>query len=132
MVPAEYKGGPQRGVLPRQGGISFDRNQVKNWWNLLTDDDLDRIGGSVDELAGTLQEHTAMPARKPNARSSAVSGQLAVVRANDKEKSDGQQLENGLSEKMSGDGGRDEDQRGKQVGRSESSQGPPAHRPDRL
>jgi len=32
------------------------RGQVKKWWNLLTDDDLDRIGGSMHELAGTLQE----------------------------------------------------------------------------
>ena len=32
------------------------RGQVKRWWGRLTDDDLDRIGGSLDELAGTLQE----------------------------------------------------------------------------
>lgn len=32
------------------------RGKVKNWWGLLTDDDLDRISGSMDELAGTLQE----------------------------------------------------------------------------
>ncbi len=32
------------------------RGKVKNWWGLLTDDDLDRIDGSMDELAGTLQE----------------------------------------------------------------------------
>jgi uncharacterized protein YjbJ (UPF0337 family) len=32
------------------------RGQVKQWWGRLTDDDLDRIDGSVDELAGTLQE----------------------------------------------------------------------------
>lgn len=32
------------------------RGQVKQWWGLLTDDDLDRIAGDVDELAGTLQE----------------------------------------------------------------------------
>jgi uncharacterized protein YjbJ (UPF0337 family) len=32
------------------------RGQAKQWWGRLTDDDLDRIGGSLDELAGTLQE----------------------------------------------------------------------------
>jgi len=32
------------------------RGQVKEWWGLLTDDDLDRIDGNVDKLAGTLQE----------------------------------------------------------------------------
>jgi uncharacterized protein YjbJ (UPF0337 family) len=32
------------------------RGQVKQWWGRLTDDDLDRIGGSLDQLAGTLQE----------------------------------------------------------------------------
>lgn len=32
------------------------RGQVKEWWGDLTDDDLDRIGGRVDILAGILQE----------------------------------------------------------------------------
>jgi uncharacterized protein YjbJ (UPF0337 family) len=32
------------------------RGQVKQWWGLLTEDDLDRIDGDIDELAGTLQE----------------------------------------------------------------------------
>jgi uncharacterized protein YjbJ (UPF0337 family) len=32
------------------------RGRVKEWWGELTDDDLDRIDGSVDVLAGTLQE----------------------------------------------------------------------------
>jgi uncharacterized protein YjbJ (UPF0337 family) len=32
------------------------RGQVKEWWGLLTDDDLDQIDGNVDKLAGTLQE----------------------------------------------------------------------------
>jgi uncharacterized protein YjbJ (UPF0337 family) len=32
------------------------RGQVKEWWGLLTDDDLDRIDGNVDQLAGALQE----------------------------------------------------------------------------
>jgi uncharacterized protein YjbJ (UPF0337 family) len=29
---------------------------VKQWWGELTDDDLDRVDGNVDELAGRLQE----------------------------------------------------------------------------
>ncbi len=32
------------------------RGKASSWWGLLTDDDLERIGGSLDELAGTLQE----------------------------------------------------------------------------
>jgi uncharacterized protein YjbJ (UPF0337 family) len=32
------------------------RGQVKQWWGKLTDDDLDRIDGAMDKLAGTLQE----------------------------------------------------------------------------
>jgi uncharacterized protein YjbJ (UPF0337 family) len=32
------------------------RGKVKDWWDLITEDDLDRINGSLDELAGTLQE----------------------------------------------------------------------------
>jgi uncharacterized protein YjbJ (UPF0337 family) len=32
------------------------RGQVKQWWGKVTDDDLDRIDGDVDELAGILQE----------------------------------------------------------------------------
>lgn len=32
------------------------RGRVKQWWGRLTDDDLDRIDGSVDVLAGRLQE----------------------------------------------------------------------------
>jgi uncharacterized protein YjbJ (UPF0337 family) len=32
------------------------RGQVKQWWGKLTDDDLDRIDGAMDRLAGTLQE----------------------------------------------------------------------------
>ena len=32
------------------------RGQVKEWWGKLTDDDLDRIDGAMDKLAGTLQE----------------------------------------------------------------------------
>src|SRR5262245_60445194 len=32
------------------------RGKVKQWWGELTDDDLDRVDGSVDELAGRLQE----------------------------------------------------------------------------
>lgn len=32
------------------------RGQVKQWWGQLTDDDLDRIDGAMDKLAGVLQE----------------------------------------------------------------------------
>ncbi len=32
------------------------RGQVKQWWARLTDDDLDRIDGAMDKLAGALQE----------------------------------------------------------------------------
>jgi uncharacterized protein YjbJ (UPF0337 family) len=32
------------------------RGQVKQWWGKLTDDDLDRIDGAMDKLAGVLQE----------------------------------------------------------------------------
>src|SRR3989454_9839474 len=32
------------------------RGQVKQWWGKLTDDDLDRIDGAMDKLAGALQE----------------------------------------------------------------------------
>jgi len=39
-----------------QGNWKQLRGRVKQWWGLLTDDDLDRIDGSVEELAGKLQE----------------------------------------------------------------------------
>src|SRR4029434_6623508 len=32
------------------------RGQVKQWWGKLTDDDLDRVDGAMDKLAGALQE----------------------------------------------------------------------------
>src|SRR4029450_9295206 len=32
------------------------RGQVKEWWGKLTDDDLDVIDGTMDKLAGALQE----------------------------------------------------------------------------
>jgi uncharacterized protein YjbJ (UPF0337 family) len=32
------------------------RGQVKQWWGKITDDDLDRIDGAMDKLAGALQE----------------------------------------------------------------------------
>ena len=32
------------------------RGKVKEWWGELTDDDLDRIEGNADQLAGKLQE----------------------------------------------------------------------------
>ena len=32
------------------------RGEVKQWWGKLTDDDLDRVNGAMDKLAGVLQE----------------------------------------------------------------------------
>jgi uncharacterized protein YjbJ (UPF0337 family) len=32
------------------------RGQVKQWWGMLTDDDLDKINGRRDQLIGKLQE----------------------------------------------------------------------------
>ena len=32
------------------------RGQVKQWWGVLTDDDLDKINGRRDQLIGKLQE----------------------------------------------------------------------------
>ena len=32
------------------------RGQVKQWWGMLTDDDLDKINGKRDQLIGKLQE----------------------------------------------------------------------------
>ncbi len=32
------------------------RGQVKLWWGMLTDDDLDKINGRRDQLIGKLQE----------------------------------------------------------------------------
>jgi uncharacterized protein YjbJ (UPF0337 family) len=32
------------------------RGQVKEWWGVLTDDDLDKIDGQRDQMIGTLQE----------------------------------------------------------------------------
>jgi uncharacterized protein YjbJ (UPF0337 family) len=32
------------------------RGQVKEWWGLLTDDDLDRTEGKVEQLIGLLQQ----------------------------------------------------------------------------
>ena len=34
------------------------RGQVKQWWGQLTDDDLDRMDGTMDKLAGALQERS--------------------------------------------------------------------------
>ena len=31
------------------------RNQIKEWWSVLTDDDLDKINGRRDRLIGFLQ-----------------------------------------------------------------------------
>ena len=32
------------------------RGKVKQWWGKLTDNDLDRISGQIDQLVGTVQE----------------------------------------------------------------------------
>jgi len=32
------------------------RGKIKEWWGVLTDDDLDRIDGQRDQLIGMLQE----------------------------------------------------------------------------
>ena len=32
------------------------RGQIKQWWGVLTDDDLDKINGRRDQLIGKLQE----------------------------------------------------------------------------
>ena len=32
------------------------RGQIKQWWSVLTDDDLDKINGQRDKLIGKLQE----------------------------------------------------------------------------
>jgi uncharacterized protein YjbJ (UPF0337 family) len=32
------------------------RGQIKEWWGVLTDDDLDKINGRRDKLIGKLQE----------------------------------------------------------------------------
>ena len=32
------------------------RGQIKEWWGVLTDDDLDKINGRRDRLIGMLQE----------------------------------------------------------------------------
>jgi len=32
------------------------RGRVKEWWGMLTDDDLDKINGKRDQLIGKLQE----------------------------------------------------------------------------
>jgi uncharacterized protein YjbJ (UPF0337 family) len=32
------------------------RGQIKEWWGVLTDDDLDKINGRRDQLIGKLQE----------------------------------------------------------------------------
>ena len=39
-----------------EGNWKQMRGSAKEWWGKLTDSDLDRIGGKVDQLAGALQE----------------------------------------------------------------------------
>jgi uncharacterized protein YjbJ (UPF0337 family) len=39
-----------------QGQWKQVRGELQSWWGRLTNDDLDRIQGSTDKLAGILQE----------------------------------------------------------------------------
>ncbi len=39
-----------------QGKWKQLRGQVRNWWGKLTDDDVEKVGGSYDKLIGLLQE----------------------------------------------------------------------------
>lgn len=39
-----------------QGQWKQVRGEIKSWWGRLTNDDVDRIGGSIDKLTGVLQE----------------------------------------------------------------------------
>ena len=39
-----------------EGKWKQKRGQIKQWWGKLTDDDLERVDGNVDELTGVLQE----------------------------------------------------------------------------
>jgi uncharacterized protein YjbJ (UPF0337 family) len=42
------------------------KGKVKQQWGRLTDDELDRISGRYDELAGLIQERHGTAATKPN------------------------------------------------------------------
>ena len=48
------------------------RGRAKQWWGRLTDDDLDRIDGSAEELAGVLQERYGYERAEAVARSQGV------------------------------------------------------------
>jgi uncharacterized protein YjbJ (UPF0337 family) len=39
-----------------EGKWKQKRGEVKQWWGKLTDNDLRRVDGSIDELTGLLQE----------------------------------------------------------------------------
>ena len=39
-----------------QGKWKQLRGQVRGWWGKLTDDDVEKVGGSYDKLIGLLQE----------------------------------------------------------------------------
>jgi uncharacterized protein YjbJ (UPF0337 family) len=39
-----------------EGKWKQKRGEIKQWWGKLTDDDLKRVDGNVDELTGVLQE----------------------------------------------------------------------------
>jgi uncharacterized protein YjbJ (UPF0337 family) len=68
---------PKRRISMNQDIISGKwkqmRGQVKQWWGKLTDDDLDRIDGAMDRLAGTLQSGMAGSAKRPSGRSRSTS-----------------------------------------------------------
>jgi len=38
------------------GKLKQVKGNARNWWGKLTDDDLDRMTGNTEELAGKLQE----------------------------------------------------------------------------
>jgi uncharacterized protein YjbJ (UPF0337 family) len=39
-----------------QGKWKQLRGQVRSWWGKLTDDDVEKVGGSYDKMVGLLQE----------------------------------------------------------------------------
>src|SRR5881628_2485317 len=57
------------------------RGQVKEWWGKLTDDDLDRIDGTMDKLAARCRSATASSATRPSGRSRSASKATRPSRA---------------------------------------------------
>ena len=47
-----------------QGQWKQVRGEIKSWWGKLTQDDLDRIEGSFDKLAGILQQRYGYSVRE--------------------------------------------------------------------